>query len=1063
MTVRRKKLILIITVVLFLAGIFLLSSNISFAQETNSDSNINGNISSDSDVEADTNINADYNPKPAENAGAPANDGKIAGFINWILYYVASFFGWLVGLIVNVLVNKVVVFNDFLNVRLVKEGWRIVRDICNNFFIVILLVIAVGTILRVPNYQYKQLLPKLLIMAVLINFSKMITGVLIDFFQIIMVFFGGALVKENAAGVILASVGLYKLYLLGQNPGGQILGNENLQDWDITIALFFAIVISIVACVAIGVTMIILVYRIVMLWILVILSPAAYFLSSFPKGQQYAGMWWSQFASNLVVGPVLLFFLYLSFFSGYRDVGGVENTRGGTVTIPSSATTPEELKKSAKEARTDTGQKGYITGSTNSLMATDQGFFDYLIIIALMIAGLAVAQKAGAAGGQWAGKGVASLQKWGKRAAKLPLGAAKYTAKETGRKVAGILSYETKSGKRLPFIGQWAGDIKTKMEDDIVKRRTAIMKKIGMGDKTKEWIAGKKEDFKKARYQVSGRLVQAPVGAAVHGAGGAALGATIGGVAGGVIGIMTANPLLALGGAKAGAWIGGAMGGFGGILGGLGKKPLQFTVKAAELDTKTVKNAKRKADALNDTTVPVGGTDESGLIEARSSWKNTGAYIGAGGILSKENKKMLDNINDDGLAHLSQAIDAEIDPTKKSDLKEAFTKMLAAYKKGGGSNLSTIQSFLGGGRNVLGISETAHMDPLIAANKVDVASRRTGTEKFREQRGDLKVARFSHLKDNTEAGVDFRDLFEGNSELLSQIKAQQPDFDISQSGIHIEGKEMTQKVSQAMAVLIDKELASLSHNSAIASTGQKEQIGRRMGTLRTAREQLTSGRLQQLQLWNSGLENETGEAATTIFHERIHKAGVKSEVKAEEGARFIRERHLAGLHEEIAREMVAMEGERGGDDYTMDEVMARVKEKHGTKDKVKRLIAREQEAGVAPGKTGAKEPKPTKTITEAPELERAIQELTEALTKTSRSEAGGVGPGGALQPDLQREAAANANFFRLLQSLREIEKGVAGLGDKEAKDAVGVVVGLGSDPVPLDAQVTAETVKNSLS
>jgi len=58
-------------------------------------------------------------------------------------------------------------------------------------FILILLIIAFATILRQESYS-KKLLPKLLIMAVLINFSRTIFGLLIDFSQVIMLTFVNA-------------------------------------------------------------------------------------------------------------------------------------------------------------------------------------------------------------------------------------------------------------------------------------------------------------------------------------------------------------------------------------------------------------------------------------------------------------------------------------------------------------------------------------------------------------------------------------------------------------------------------------------------------------------------------------------------------------------------------------------------------------------------------------------------------------------------------------------------------------------------------------------------------
>jgi len=99
---------------------------------------------------------------------------------------------WLVGHISTLLVlllESTAGYSSFINEPVVTYGWTIVRDLCNMFFILILLVIAFAAILRIESYQWKKTLPKLIIMAVLINFSKTLCGLAIDFAQVIMLTF----------------------------------------------------------------------------------------------------------------------------------------------------------------------------------------------------------------------------------------------------------------------------------------------------------------------------------------------------------------------------------------------------------------------------------------------------------------------------------------------------------------------------------------------------------------------------------------------------------------------------------------------------------------------------------------------------------------------------------------------------------------------------------------------------------------------------------------------------------------------------------------------------------
>ncbi len=57
----------------------------------------------------------------------------------------------------------------------IQTTWGILRDFINVFFILILLIIAFATIFNVSKYRARDLLPKLIIAALLINFSLIIT------------------------------------------------------------------------------------------------------------------------------------------------------------------------------------------------------------------------------------------------------------------------------------------------------------------------------------------------------------------------------------------------------------------------------------------------------------------------------------------------------------------------------------------------------------------------------------------------------------------------------------------------------------------------------------------------------------------------------------------------------------------------------------------------------------------------------------------------------------------------------------------------------------------------
>lgn len=119
-----------------------------------------------------------------------------AAIIRAITSAILGFFGIFVGLAAKF-------FDGMLNIgfashKVVAElGWKIVRDFSNMFFILIMVVIAFATILRLERYGIKELLPKVIIIALLINFSLVICYLIIDFSDITAHYFIDEVKKVN--------------------------------------------------------------------------------------------------------------------------------------------------------------------------------------------------------------------------------------------------------------------------------------------------------------------------------------------------------------------------------------------------------------------------------------------------------------------------------------------------------------------------------------------------------------------------------------------------------------------------------------------------------------------------------------------------------------------------------------------------------------------------------------------------------------------------------------------------------------------------------------------------
>ncbi|MDD5749993.1 MAG: hypothetical protein PHO91_04465 [Patescibacteria group bacterium] len=346
-------------------------------------------------------------------------------------------------------------YNNFINEDGVIAGWTAVRDVCNMFFILMLLIISFATIIRVQGYGYRQLLSRLIIIAILINFSRTIVGVLIDFSQIIMLTFVASF-QDIVAGNLIVALGVDKVLSLGTSQIDLLL----------LPAMIMAAIFMIVATVVIGVILVMLFVRIVRLWILTIMAPLAFVAYIFPRTQGFFKKWSGDLGRNLVAGPVLAFFLWLTF------------AITGQYQFTSFDIEGNRIEQSQQELQATTGtQLGTIVG-VNSF-ANESSIIKYMITIALLVGALQLAAASGAAGasfaGQMAGQVSSRLSRAGRRLTLSPasrMGAAisRSMVDEEGEFRRGLkpLSY-------MPFMGKQVQQAAMKMQGyDAMRQRKEL-------------------------------------------------------------------------------------------------------------------------------------------------------------------------------------------------------------------------------------------------------------------------------------------------------------------------------------------------------------------------------------------------------------------------------------------------------------------------------------------------------------------------------------------------------------------------------------------------------------
>jgi len=320
----------------------------------------------------------------------------VASVVGFLAMLITSVVGLLITLVIKVLIN-VAQFNNIIGVEAVVNGWVIVRDLCNMFFILILLVVAFATILRIESYQWKKILPKLLIMAVLINFSRTICGLIIDFAQVIMLTFANGFSEGGGYFIQMFNTQFISKLDITMST------DKVFSNWDAAVASIAGVIAAAITLIVLVVMLAVLVMRIVMLWIYVILSPFAFLAAAFPAGQKYASQWWGEFSKNVIVGPVLAFFIWLAL-----------------TTVNSSAGT-------------------LMQGKTTSLCAGFSAFFcdvdfvKFILAIGFLAGGLMITQQMGGIAASIAGKGMDWAKKIGFAPGLAVGGIAKFGAFKAGR------------------------------------------------------------------------------------------------------------------------------------------------------------------------------------------------------------------------------------------------------------------------------------------------------------------------------------------------------------------------------------------------------------------------------------------------------------------------------------------------------------------------------------------------------------------------------------------------------------------------------------------------------
>jgi hypothetical protein len=184
----------------------------------------------------------------------------------------------------------------------VTVGWRVIRDLCNMFFILAFIVMSLATILRVESYNYKHVLRNLILGALFINFSQVIAVTIMDAVNFLaLTFKPEGLSQVYGTLMRITDVTSAKVAFDGGWMAGLADGIGKIVYACVALATFVALA---------G----LFVVRLVGLYVLIIFSPIAYAGMVLHQTEKYSHEWWHKFVEYLIWAPVAMFMLKLNIF-----------------------------------------------------------------------------------------------------------------------------------------------------------------------------------------------------------------------------------------------------------------------------------------------------------------------------------------------------------------------------------------------------------------------------------------------------------------------------------------------------------------------------------------------------------------------------------------------------------------------------------------------------------------------------------------------------------------------------------------------------------------------------
>ncbi len=286
-------------------------------------------------------------------------------------------------------------FNIVNNSPIVQYGFPVMLSLANLLFVLGLIVIALATILHIESYGIKNVLWKLVVVAIAVNFGLIIAGTILNFADNITMFMVQSINPATSTGLNGFASNIAGAF----NPqesfafSAQKLAQSDVKDFQSAfnasaaeaggflsqiLGVFLSIFGLAIILITLGATIVILLVRYIKVSFALLSLPIAWAVWPFPKFKSSASEWWSKFLKQAFYPIPLVFFIWLALI---------------TAQAMSKATSTLNF---ANLPNTGNALGAVIAVLGNFFTPVFQNFMRLVLLGGVMLMGLAAAEKMGA-------------------------------------------------------------------------------------------------------------------------------------------------------------------------------------------------------------------------------------------------------------------------------------------------------------------------------------------------------------------------------------------------------------------------------------------------------------------------------------------------------------------------------------------------------------------------------------------------------------------------------------------------------------------------------------------